>query len=325
MSLPTVAKNWIISPCNRITFVSLNDTMAAYLFGAKAFLKTNHWAIKGSCDGTTGAMDAVDRWASKANATTRGAAAANAQSWVVFTDANGCDILFTYQGASDDIARISFSPGGLFVAAGTPNQQPTATDEQVICSATSLINATASADRLWTGWATDDHKMFRFAIARGGVWVGLVFGVEAVSSTVVTATFSPAVWGFCCTPANLNTNSFIGTFSANARGGLARTVVSSVPFSCQVLFGLELYNASVLTWGNVKTELQGAVGYPIFPVGIGTTTAGSQGKLGNLIDWWLARTTATDGDTYGALQFIVVGTSGGVIFPWDGVTTPVMT
>lgn len=327
MSLPTVFKTWVISPNNRIAFVSLIDTMGKYLFGVKAFLKTNGYTVKGSCDGTTGSMDSTDRWASGANVATRATIAGAAQSWVVLTDGNGCDILLTYQGASDDIARISFSPGGLMVAAGTPAQQPTATDEQVIASATSLILATASADRLWNGWVSSDRKNCRFAIARSAAWVGITWGVEAVQSTVVTAVFNPPVWGFAFTPANLagTLAGLYGGYVASTRGGLAKTVVSSVAFSCQCYIGSEMYNATPTTFGNTKTELQGAVGYPMFPLAIGSNTAGASGKVGNLLDWWLGRTATADADVYGALQFIVVGTAGGVVWPWDGITSPVLT
>jgi hypothetical protein len=53
--------------------------------------------------------------------------------------------------------------------------------------------------------------------------------------------------------------------------------------------------------------------------------------MGNLIDTWLGRTSGdTPGDTYGALQFInMLGGAGGlnggsIVWPWDGVTAPVM-
>lgn len=326
MALPVTSTSYSFQINQRISFVSLNDTSARFMFGVKVKLKANGYTVKGSCDGTTGAMDAVDRWSTSANAATRGAAAGNAQSWIVLTDSNGVNVLLAYQGASDDVYRVSFSPGGLFVAAGTPNQQPTATDEQVICATTSLVGATASSDRVWNCVVRTDNKGFRVNIARQGVWVGLAWGVEQVTSTVVTATFSPPTWGFAFTPANLAGTSFNAAFSANARGGLARTVVASTPFSCQCVTGYEVWSASVALFGNTQPELQGSAGYLIQPVSIATSTSGSQGKIGNLVDWWIGRLSgATDGDVYGSNQFVVVGASGGVIWPWDGATVPVLT
>ena len=325
MALPTVTKTWINSN-PRLSYVSLNGVMSQYLFQIKAFLKTNGYAVKGSCDGTTGAMDGVDRWASAANCTTRGTAAGTSQSWIVLVDANGNNILLAYQGATDDVARLSFSPGGLMIAAGTPAQQPTATDEQVLFSATSIINATTSNDRMLFCWVSSDKKSCRFAIARAGVWVGVTWGVEDVQSTVANGPiFTPNTWGFAFLPGSLNATFYASPgYSVNTRGGYARIVVGGTPFNCQCFPGFETYATVATTWGNIKTPLQGAVGYPMFPIGIGTSTTNAEGKVGNLTDWWFGRTTATDGDVYGSLQFLVVGSSGGVVWPWDGVTTPVL-
>lgn len=326
MALPALSTTYTFQINQRITFVSLNDTSARFMFGVKAKLKASGYTVKGSCDGVTGAMDGVDRWVTSTNATTRGANNTTAQSWIVLTDANGVNVMLAYQGASDDIFRVSFSPTGAYVAAGTPNQQPTATDEQVLCSATSMINATASGDRVWNCVVRADNKGFRVNIARLGSWVGLAWGVEQVQSTVVTATFSPPTWGFAFTPANLAGGNFNAAFSANARGGLARTVVSSTAFSCQCVVGYEVWSGSAALFGNTQPELQGSAGYLIQPVSIATTTTGSQGKIGNLVDWWIGRLSgASDGDVYGSNQFVVVGSAGGVIWPWDGATTPVLT
>ena len=324
MALPVLLKTWVISPNNRITFVSLLDTMARYLFGVKAFLKLNGYTVRGSSDGVTGAMDLVDRWTTFANVTTRATAAAAVQSWIVLRDGNGVDILLTYQGASDDIARISFSPGQLFVAAGTPTHQPTATDEQVVSSAVSLINATASVDRLWFGWVSSDFKMCRFAVARNSAWVGRVWGIEELTQQVVApAAFSPAVWGFALT---------VGTSYFSAQAGVARPSVSAVPFNCVVVFGVEVLSNNSLIVAGSKPPMQGGTGYLFHPLSIWSTTAGARGKLGNLIDWWSARFDAEAGSLYGgAKQFIAV--SGSAVsttavaasaWPWNGITTPIL-
>lgn len=326
MTLPVPAKTWTISPNNRISFVSLLDTNQHYLFGIKAFLKTNGYAVKGSASAGTGAMDAVDRWTTFADVTPRGANTVTSQAWQVLTDGNGCDILLAFQGSSDHQGRIAFSPGGLYVAAGTPNQQPTATDEvEVIAASTSLVDATATADRVWHGWVSTDKKACRFAIARQSVFVAVFWGVEALVSTVVTSdklmgvpvTFSPAVWGFQYTPSQMSFSNFLTT-----NNGRARVIVASVAFNATLLGGVEEFNSSATQWGNVKTELQGAIGYPLYPLSIGSNLSGAQGKLGNLVDWWAGRTSSvTDGDTY-ALQLI--STSGGIAWPWDSSTQPVL-
>jgi hypothetical protein len=323
MALPTVVKTWTISPNNRITFVSLLDTTQRYALGVKNFLKTNGYTVKGSCTAGTGAMDGVDRWTVSTDVTPRGTISAASQAWFVLTDGNGCDLLLDFQGGTDDVFRVAFSPTGVYVAAGTANNAPTATDEQVILS-TTWIAATASADRLWNGWVDSQKKLCRFAIARSGAWVGSEWGLELTTPRVVSppATWSPAVWGFNYVP-NVN------FFSNSTVTGIAAPVIASVRVSVSVQMGLEVYGASDTQWQNIQTEAQGANGYPMWPFYIGTNTTNAEGKLGDLIDWWLGRTTTVaDGDTYGTLQFINMngsGNPGGVVWPWNGATTPVLT
>lgn len=328
MALPTKQKTWIVSPCNRVVYVSLNDAMSKVLFGYKAFLKANGYTVAGSCDGTTGAIDGVDRWAAAANAATRFNGAGGAQSWILLVDGNGAQILIAYQGASDDIARISFSPGALFVVAGTPNQQPTATDEQVAFSGAtgSLIDSTASGDRLWSGWVSSDHKMCRFAIARGGQWVGGLFGIELVTSKIANGpVFTPAIWGFGF---GVTANALPG----GAAAGKARVVVASVGKNASCSFGAFCYQGNYAFFGNVKPDAQGGVGFATLPLGIGSATAGIVGPIAMLIDWWVERSNAPHASVTSGLEFITMagvhtasaGQDGG-LWPWDSVTTPVMT
>lgn len=317
MPLPTVTKTWIISPNNRVVYTSLNDTMARYLFGVKNFLVANGYTIVGSSNGVTAGLDAVDRWTTFNNVTTRGASAAAAQSWIVLRDGNGADILLAYQGGTDNIARISFSPGQLFVAAGTATFQPIAADEQVVSSATDLIGATASVDRIWHGWVSSDAKFCRFAVARAGVWVGRSWGIERFTPAVVApAAVANPVWGFAITTQQLILNG--------NQAGVARATVSAVPFNCAVFLGCEFFKNVIANFGTAKPELQSQ--WLVIPLSIASATTGARGKLGNVIDQWLGRTDAEDGSYYGQLQFLSISGyfgSGGV-WPWDGVTVPLM-
>lgn len=322
MSLPIATKAWTISPNNRITYVTLSGVTQGYLYAIKEFLKTNGYTIKGSASGGTGAMDAVDRWASAASVTPRATTAGASQAWVVLIDANGCNILLTYQGATDDVARVSFSATGVFIAAGTPQNQPTATDEQVVWSVNSIIGSAPTADRMLFCWVSSDRKMCRFAVARANLWVGAVWGVETITPTVTTSAlepfsptvFTPPVWGFGYSAIVVN------NITTGATVGSARVVVASVASNLAVKFGLEEFANGIAMHG-VKASLFGGAGYPAFPMSIGSI-ATEFGKLGNLSDWWLARTTNIgDGDTY-LSKFIALHE--GVIWPWDGVTVPLL-
>lgn len=330
MALPVPSRTWTITPNNRITFVSLNDTMARYLFGIKAFLVTNGYTVRGSSDGVTGpasGVDFTDRWLTFANVTTRGTAAGTVQSWIILRDGNGVDILLAFQGATDDVARIAYSPNQIYVFAGTPTHQPTATDEVVVTSAATLIGTATTIDRIWHGWVNSTDKLCRFAIMRQGIWVGRVWGIEEFAHVMVTPAFpdppTRPVWGFSLTPT-------VNTLSTGVQAGTGRCTVSAAPFSMTLKFGCEFLANDPTQFGGVKPELQGGNGYHLTPLAIGSHIVGARGKAGNLYDWWLGRTTGgADADTYGTLQFIsmsgVQGSNvGGHIWPWNGVSTPVL-
>lgn len=334
MALPTLTKTWIIDPCNRITYVSLLDTMQRYLYQIKEFLKANGWTVKGSASAGTGAMDAVDRWTVSTDVTPRATVAAASQAWIVLTSSgSGVDLCLNFRGSTDDICRQAFSPGGLYVAAGTPNQQPTATDEvEVDGFGQSVIGNQTSGDRLWSGWVTSDAKMCRFAIARAGIWGG-VFGNGrpwGIETYVATPIVTPAY------PTPLANPTLIYATDSNSLPngsiiGKTRLTVASIAYTANVHWGMETFVNSTF-FGNEKPQLQGGLGYPIYPLSYFSNTAGAKGKLGNAIDIWQGRTSGDlPGDTYGALQFIVMlGGSGGtagtsMVYPWDGVTVPVMT
>lgn len=337
MALPVTTRTWVISPCNRIIFVSLLDTMQRYLFEIKGFLKANLWTVKGSCSAGMGAMDAVDRWSASTMVMPRATIAAASQAWIVLTNSvTGIDLLITFQGVSDDVCRFSYSPGGLFVVAATPNQQPTATDEVVDHGlGVSVINNAASGDRLWSGWASTDGKAFRFALARGGLWISRSWGVESYIPTMA----SPANG----TP-SANPSFFLSVYIPNgipnaSQFGRTRLIVASIPSSLvAVHLGVETWplNASTASYATSfaaeKPQLQGALGYPNLPLSLYAITIGYRGKIGNTIDQWAGRSSGDiPGDTYGpSLQFInMIGylgsNGGGGVWPWDGVTVPVMT
>lgn len=328
MSLPAKAKTWIIDPCNRIAFTSLLQTMGAYVFEVTTFLLANGYTCKGSSTGAAAAMDATNRITTSTSFNTRAANTTTAQSWIVFVGGNGENILITYTGAADDVCRISFSPGGLMTVAGTATFAPTATDECVITLSTTVIGATASGDRLWSGWIDSQAKLCRFAICRSAVFVSC-WGVELVSSTVGGAiAFTPPIWGFSYDRSGIyyaggGSNGVCATFTASTRGGRARANAIVGDFGG----GAEFHNFAVAE-ASLQPTLQGG-GYIIKPLSIWGVTASCNGKLGNRIDWWGGRdgSAIVDGDIYGNGEFI---TFNGTLWPWDGTpgvpgTTVVMT
>jgi hypothetical protein len=337
MALPTVAKTWNISACNRISFTSLNDTMSKFLFGIASYLISKGWVVKGSCNGTTGAMDGINRWGSASNVTTRGSNTTTANSWIVLTDAFGYDICFSYVGASDDVARLSVSFAGDYVAAATPNQTPVtsnSSNEEVFLSGVSLIMSATSQDRVWSCWASSDAKSFRVSVARNGVWTGYHWGVEEYTKRTLDAsvTFQSNSFAFAFITAAVSFASLNAAnctaYQLNLRGGYALTVVSSVIRACTLAlttecFGDNTVNAAPEKQQNFAPELDGGTDYTMKRVGLYSTLTGARGKIGNIIDWWIGRAGSgiVDGDTYGSLQFINMSET---VWPWDGTTTVVM-
>lgn len=334
MALPTVSQTWTFSVNNTNTFVTTLTTMQAYARALKNFLKTTMgYTVKGSCTVVTGAMDGVDRWALDADVTPQGGSAGVAQAWVVLTDGNGCDVLMAYQGGSADVFRLSFSPGGLYVAAGTPNQQPTATDECVIVSGRSIVDPTASANRVFHFMGTSDKKMFRAIVHRSGAGVSL-WGVEKVTSeTVAPTTFSPASWGFFYSQFTYGGGS--GTVQGNystTGGGLAK-VHTNQDVNAQIGGGGEAFSsvggASGGFWSAEKPSLQGGNGELLVPIGCTSSTSKAIGKLGTRIDWWGAVTDASgtpaQGDSFDATTTNALVAIGGHVLPWNGTNAPVVT
>ena len=329
MALPTATRTYTFSVNNRISYVSLNDTAARYLYGIKNFLvATMAYTVKYTCDGTTGptsGSDHTDRWASHANVTTRGANSTTAQSFCVLTDANGVDILLAYQGATDDVFRVAFSASGAYAPAGTANQQPTATDEATCSATTTMIATSTSADRVWHIMAATDSKSFRVFIARSNVVVGCAFGIETVVSAMVSpAVFSPPVVGHSLS--SLLPITYLGAGAQTTHSAVAHPIISSVGFNAIGGFAAETYSTTMLD--GVNCELQGSNGALVSPLSAFSTTSSAQGKIGNLIDFYKSGNSKSDGDTSTDRLWIHLTGSGsasaGILWPWDGTSVPAM-
>lgn len=181
--MPTgqLSKAWSISPNIRNTFTTLVDMAGWFIFKNHEFLIIKGWTIIGTSNGTTAAFDGPggDRIISNAAAGTRGANATSPQSWTVLRNTDGVEILLAYQGASDEILRIAYSPAAHYSLAGTTTHQPTTTDEVVISAGTTVVNSGASLDRVMTIWASDDSRNWSCALYRSAATLG-IFGVECL-------------------------------------------------------------------------------------------------------------------------------------------------
>lgn len=324
MPAPILTKLWNITPNQRRSYTSLLDTMGWFLYTNKTAMLASGWSVKYSCSydgvssftGPINGADTTDRWTSITAATGRGTGASTDQSYVVLENTDGVQVLFAYQGGSDDIARISFSPGGLFTLNTPSTYQPTATDEVLFSTGNSLITTDAASDRVMTVWCSTDSKHWSAILFRAGSTACFI-GVERIVSYCGTGVFNVPYVGYRYTAMALqNSPSTAGGYSPG--GIINATAPSATGFlgcaarvftaaaSRIVRCGAGDINAQGVSdanfgrglnivdrfFGTQPPHLQGNSSpcYPFF--WMGEKTANLDGCLGSPIDWLFCKTTS---------------------------------
>lgn len=330
MPAPVVQRTYTIAANNRIpimSFPTLVTQGGRWMRILATIALANGMACKGSSNGVTAAMDGTNRWTTDSAASVQGANTTTANSWLVWTDGNGADTCLSFVGATGDLVRVSFSPSGAFVAAGTATFTPTATDEQVLLNNTSVITNSLVNDRVLHVWVDSEAKIFRCCTHANNALTNGTWGVELVNANRNTLPFAPAIWGFSFAAANfgLNLSQFFAAYSATANsqiGGLARINGTTTQIFC----GAEAYSGGLYTnWsGATRPTLQMSTGIAMFPILIGSTTANRQGPIGSLFDWWTGRSSSNQncGDAAfpGGEWVQFASQTSGPVWPWDGVT-----
>lgn len=311
-AIPAYVKTWTQKlttgvPGARIPYVSLIDLAQNYAYGVKAFLVAGGCSVVWSASGGTGpanSADHTDRITSAATWTPRATVAGASQAWVVLLDGNGGHLLLSYTGGSDDVFYVAYSPTAAFVLAGTTNQRPTAIDEIPMNTGVTMVGTNTSADRVWHGLITSDAKNYRFCIARSGVLLGQIWGVDAFTVTTaigagVSIPLAVTAYGFASTSWEA-ASTFFTTGSAN-NAFRTRVVISSVAFT--TVCGVSSYNINGQSVGFVsyQPEIQGASsGYIPFPCFLFGSTASARGFLGTFIDFHTSAASAgVSGDGFG--------------------------
>lgn len=311
---PQLVKSWTVTANLRHAYVSLNDMAAWWLYQNKAAMLAAGWTVQMSCDGVTG--DATDRWASAANCTTRFNGAAGAQSFCVLRNADGLEVLLAYSGATDDICLIAYSIASHFVLAGTPAQQPTAADQVTLSTGNTIVNATTSADRVMSIWATTES--WASCLFRQSALVCYA-GVEKIDSycgagvfTVPYVAYRYAIVGGL---RRIESNATVGGTgvccaqgataigSAGAAGMIARVFTSAATRNIRLAGMVALASVPVgsttqtivansLTFAATPALQNGAI--PLVPLYlVGELATVVDGVLGTPIDWFQGLTSST--------------------------------
>jgi hypothetical protein len=360
MTAIQLSKAWSINPNVRNAYVSLADMSGWFIYENHAWLKAHNWTVKFTCDGTTGPSgpsDTTDRLLSKADADTRGANAASVQSYTVLQNPDGLQLMLTFQGATDDVIRISYSVGGLFTLASPSTNQPTATDETLLSTGNSIVNATASADRVMTIWASDDGKAWSNSLWRVNTLQNLL-GLERVFNYCETGVFNQPYLAYRYNslirsnspggngPVWDATSTAAGT--AGWFGGLARVFTDGATRITRIAGGElslpNIPNSGLLIEDSFlsNTPALQAGTMPLLPWFLtGEKTASLDGFLGAPMDWWIGYASSTSipavGDFFPGFDvadnpnidpvrtnwFVAVGTT--VIRPWKNVAVSLQT
>jgi hypothetical protein len=168
MPLPVKLKTWQIA--KNIAALSMPQALFG-LHDALVSFGTNPVAVAGSSDGVTGAMDAVDRWASDSSVIR--AAPGSPHSWMVHTRANGSQFCIDYSTTGAGDITVVLSPGGLFTG-GDESNRPTATDEAAMVNRAEVWKSGNTRVNVWH--STDGMMSYVIipatgATSRRSLWV----------------------------------------------------------------------------------------------------------------------------------------------------------
>ena len=312
-----------------IVFVSLLATLGTYITGITNQAIAKGFICAGSSNGTTGAMDGVNRCTSATGFAVRATTTTAAQSWIVITAANGAQTLFTFTGASDDQCRITGSPGGLFVVAGTPTFAPTAIDEVPMTSGVTIIGTTASGNRVYNVQIDSAHNGWRSFIFSAGVMCGPLLFAELFDPAFIVgpgATCAVPTWWGCAATSAVQATSFFTGFSLNQIGGSTRIIVGGITRIVNMSASAKGTSGSFSLENNAPQELNGSL-FTLRTVGLHSATTNARGDVGLRFDWLYSHEYKACGETDSSKNWVFIngnstaGLNPGIVWTWDGSST----
>lgn len=327
MPFPQLSKAWTISANVRQTYTTLLGVMGWFAYENKTRMLAVGWTVKFSSNGTigpTGPTDTTDRVTSPGTFATRATVAAAAQAWFVLQNIEGVQILFTYQGATDDVMRISYSPAGLFTLAGTTTHQPTATDEVIMTNVTTVINNGTSLDRVMSIFCASDTTAWRVCLFRNGTLI-IALSLDKVARIALPALLPvPYVFGnFVKTNREWTADDGVGnvmtptypdmiaiSIGSSYRGWGTRVFTAGASRLCRV-YGATVLMTDATAVSNALlamttlatfTASLGGLGALVWPIVLwGEKTANLDGPWASAVDWYQMATTTLTSPALGVM------------------------
>ena len=281
------------------------------------------WTCLGSSDGTTAAIDGVNRWVAPSNLVW--AASGTAHSWIILKQTGvgaNFQVLISCSNNSFYFLNVTMSPSAGYTG-GSTTLDPTATDSVPILTNQSwgCDSGTSATYKLQVMQSTDGAVTRGLICRYGGNTVGGVvcgFVSFELPENPVTG------WNFPChgmwlgsTGANnvLTIGNLYQTYSGNGRGVSNMTMIWTV----EATNGTPI-TESLLAPNDLNQKWQ------LPSVGIWSQTAANRGRHAQLFDiWWSAMNTSTglgywpNGAPYDGAGPYSFAQFGPLVLPWFGV------
>lgn len=313
MALPTLEKTWQHN-VNQSTATSGSrntDAQALWLKVKNALtgFASGAWTVVSSSNGIT--AGAGDHWSSASDI--GWASGSNPHSWIVLRQtglATNCEVCIDLNVSSSYPNQgsivISYAAG---FTGGSTSARPTATDERVLASATTLWSVTSAIATVLHVMMSTTGENTRIVICANSAVVAQWY-FEKLADSALANPVVAAVKGDATTVTTLcGTTSWCG-------------IKDATQFAAYM--GTEYYNNNYTINANSGASSDISSAYPIVPLSLHSETTGAKGRAGRLVDLWGGSSSFAIAATYPAApdnkQFVQFSQ---FVYPWDG-STPVI-
>lgn len=280
----------------------------------------NPWVVRGSSNGTAGALDGVDRWTAAADI--KGGSGAP-HSWTVLRQpATGMELCIDFAAANVIAVDTVISLAGF--SGGDASARPTAVDERVLLttSAAWYMSFGATVDSHLHVWHSNDGKNSVVLIAANGPPREVhVLWILGAAGAPVDAWDTPM---FGLMKGSNGSSAYLGVVPLFF--GAPATVLSwqgGAPMDLRGVGRATRHGTTGLVEPDWLFRTQAGLhglrnAAPMWPLGLWGSTVGKRGYHGHIPDLWLGLKSHASGTAYpgdGSRRFMKLGD---YVFPWDG-------